>query len=122
MFASTRREHRGGKRMSANDRREFLRQAGLMGMFSAMAPAAFAQASSGAFTVEPANTTPASPPKHHIKFGVIGLDHAHIYSMSAAVKRGGGELVSFHATDARQIEAFRKQFPEAKLASSEDEI
>jgi predicted dehydrogenase len=107
--------------MSSKDRRDFLRQAGFAGMLAGVAPAVFAQ-SSGAFTVEPANSTPVAPPKHHIKFGVIGLDHAHIYSMSAAVKRGGGELVSFFATDAKQIEGFKKQFPEARLARSEDEI
>src|SRR5688572_2656576 len=107
--------------MSAKDRRDFLRQVGLAGMFSAVAPAVFSQ-SSGAFTVEPADAKPVTPPQHHIKFGVIGLDHAHIYSMSAAIKRGGGELKSFFATDRKQIEAFQKQFPEAKLASSEAEI
>ncbi len=107
--------------MSSKDRRDFLRQAGFAGMLAGMAPSLSAQ-SSGAFTVEKADSTPASPPRHHIRFGVIGLDHAHIYSMSAAVKRGGGELVSFFATDPRQIEAFRKQFPEAKLAGGEDEI
>jgi predicted dehydrogenase len=107
--------------MSSKDRRDFLRQAGFAGMLAGVSPAVFAQ-SSGAFTVEPANSTPVAPPKHHIKFGVIGLDHAHIYSMSAAVKRGGGELVSFFATDAKQIEAFKKQFPEARLARSEEEI
>jgi predicted dehydrogenase len=118
---------RPGEQMSAKDRREFLRQAGLAGMFTAMAPAAIdqamAQASSGAFTVDPANTsTPVTPPKHHIRFAAIGLDHAHIYGMCAAVKRGGGELVSFFATDAAQIEAFRKQFGDVKLAASEEEI
>ena len=114
-----------GVGMSSKERREFLRQAGLAGVLSAMAPGAIQSAlgqSSGAFTVEPANATPATPPKHHLKFGVIGLDHAHIYSMSAAIKRGGGELKSFFATDPKQIEAFRKQFPEAALASSENEI
>ena len=90
-------------------------------MLAGVTPAVFGQ-SSGAFTVEKADATPATPPKHHIKFGVIGLDHAHIYSMSAAVKRGGGELKSFFATDPKQIEAFKKQFPEATLARSEDEI
>jgi predicted dehydrogenase len=111
--------------MSANDRRDFLKQAGMAGLLTGVASSVITTAmaqSSGAFTVEPANTTPATPPKHHIKFGVIGLDHAHIYSMSAAVKRGGGELKSFFATDAKQIEAFKKQFPEATLARSEDEI
>ena len=107
--------------MSARDRREFLRQAGLAGMFSAVAPAVMGQ-SSGAFTVEQANSTPVTPPKHRIRFSAIGLDHAHIYGMSAAVKRGGGELVSFYAKDQKQIDAFQKQFPEAKLARSEDEI
>jgi predicted dehydrogenase len=107
--------------MSSKDRRDFLRHAGLAGMLAGVTPALFAQ-SSGAFTVEQADSTPATPPQHHIRFGVIGLDHAHIYSMSAAVKRGGGELKSFFATDPKQIEAFRKQFPEAVLARSEDEI
>jgi predicted dehydrogenase len=107
--------------MSSKDRRDFLRQAGFAGMLAGVTPSLFGQ-SSGAFTVEKADATPPTPPKHHIKFGVIGLDHAHIYSMSAAVKRGGGELKSFFATDPKQIEAFRKQFPEAALARSEDEI
>jgi predicted dehydrogenase len=123
MFATTNCESPGVE-MSSKDRREFLRQAGLAGMFSAVAPAAIQQAmaQSGAFTVEPANTSAATPPKHQIKFAAIGLDHAHIFSMCAAVKRGGGELVSFFATDAKQIEAFRKQFGDVKLAASEDEI
>jgi predicted dehydrogenase len=90
-------------------------------MLGGVTPALFAQ-SSGAFTVEEADATPETPPKHRIQFGVIGLDHAHIYSMSAAVKRGGGELKKVFATDPKQIEAFSKQFPEAMLARSEDEI
>ena len=106
--------------MGGNDRREFLRQAGLAGMFSAVTPAVFAQ--SGAFTVEEANSKPTAPTRHQIKFAAIGLDHAHIFSMCAAVKRGGGELVSFFATDPKQIENFRKQFGDVKLAASEDEI
>ena len=110
--------------MSGKDRREFLKQAGLAGMLGSIASAAMAPAfaQSGAFTVEPANTNTATPPKHHIKFAAIGLDHAHIFGMCAAVKRGGGELVSFFATDPKQIEAFRKQFGDVKLAASEDEI
>ena len=60
--------------MSGNDRREFLHKAGLAGMFSAIAPAAFAQ-SSGAFTVDPANTaTPEIKPTHSIRFAAIGLE------------------------------------------------
>jgi predicted dehydrogenase len=106
--------------MKGKDRREFLRSAGLAGVMSAMAPAAFAQ--SGAFTVETADSKPAQKPEHSIRFAVIGMDHAHIFSMTAAVKRGGGELVSMFATDPKQLENFRKQFGDVKLASGEDEI
>ena len=49
-------------------------------------------------------------------FAAIGLDHAHIYGMTRAIQRGGGELVSFHATDPAQIADFRKQFGDVKLA------
>ena len=106
--------------MKGRDRREFLRSAGLAGVMSAMAPGAFAQ--SGAFTVETADSKPVEKPKHSIRFAVIGIDHAHIFSMTAAVKRGGGELVSMFATDPRQLENFRKQFGDVKLAAGEDEI
>jgi hypothetical protein len=53
---------------------------------------------------------------------VIGLDHYHIMSMTAAVQRGGGELVCFYATDPKQIADFRKQFGDVRLARGEDEI
>jgi predicted dehydrogenase len=106
--------------MKGKDRREFLRSAGLAGVMSAMAPGAFAQ--SGAFTVETADSKPATKPAHSIRFAVIGMDHAHIFSMTAAVKRGGGELVSMFATDPGPLENFRKQFGDVKLASGEDEI
>ena len=42
----------------------------------------------------PRNTTP------RIRFGVIGLNHAHIYGQTDAVLRGGGELVSVFAKEA----------------------
>ncbi|MBC8026634.1 MAG: Gfo/Idh/MocA family oxidoreductase [Steroidobacteraceae bacterium] len=106
--------------MKGKDRREFLQSAGLAGILSATAPGAFAQ--SGAFTVETADSKPTERPKHSIRFAVIGMDHAHIFSMTAAVKRGGGELVSMYATDLKQLENFRKQFGDVKLASGEDEI
>lgn len=108
--------------MSGNDRRSFLQQAGMAGMVSAMSPVAFGQAASGAAISEVAKAAPLPKPKHSIRFASIGLDHAHIYSMTAAVQRGGGELVSFYATDAKQIAEFRHRFGDVKLARSEDEI
>ena len=88
-----------------------------------MSPLAFGQAASGAVSQEVAKCTPLpEKPEHSIKFGVIGLDHAHIYSMTSAVQRGGGELVAFYATDQKQSADFRSRFGDVKLARSEEEI
>jgi hypothetical protein len=54
-----------------------------------------------------------------IKFGVIGLNHGHIYGQTRAVIRGGGELVSFYAKEPELVAAFQKEFPQARLARSE---
>jgi predicted dehydrogenase len=114
--------------MNGTNRRDFLHAAGLAGMLSSVSSAALAQAASsqgpsGAATIDPANTSaPEIPPTHHIKFSAIGLDHAHIYGMTRAVQRGGGELVSFYAQDPAQIAEYRKQFGDVKLAASEQEI
>jgi predicted dehydrogenase len=109
--------------MGGKDRREFLQLAGIGGVFSAVSSQALAQGASGAFTIDPANTsTPEIKPENSIRFSVIGLDHAHIYGMTSAVQRGGGELVSFYATDPKQIADYRAKFGAVKLASSEAEI
>ena len=109
--------------MSGPSRRDFLQTAGLAGMFSGVSTAALAQGVSGAGTVDPANTSQAEiPPTHHLRFSAIGLDHAHIYGMTRAIQRGGGELVSFYAQDEAQIAQYRKEFGEVKLARSEEEI
>jgi len=57
-----------------------------------------------------------------IKFAVINIDHPHIYGMTDAIKRGGGELVAVYARQADLVNAFSKAYPEAKLAKSENEI
>lgn len=98
-------------------RRAFLMAAG-------MAPALMAPALAHGAIQEIAapGADPSAKPRHKIRFAVIGLDHYHIMSMTAAVQRGGGELVCFHATDPKQIADFRKQFGDVRLARSEDEI
>ena len=114
--------------MNVSKRREFLQAAGLAGMFSGVPAAALAQAAStpglsGAGTVDEANTArPEITPTHHIRFSAIGLDHAHIYGMTRAILRGGGELVSFYSADPAQCAQYRKEFGEVKLAAGEDEI
>ena len=65
---------------------------------------------------------PTAKPAHSIDFAVIGLDHYHIMSMTAAVIRGGGGCVAVYATDPKQIADFRKQFGDVPLARSEAEI
>ena len=57
-----------------------------------------------------------------IKFAVININHPHIYGMTEAIKRGGGELVALYAKEADLATAFLKTYPEARQAKNEDEI
>jgi len=59
---------------------------------------------------------------NRIKFAVINIDHPHIYGMTDAIKRGGGELVALYAKQPDLTAAFVKTYPEVKLAKSESEI
>nr|WP_298723459.1 Gfo/Idh/MocA family oxidoreductase [uncultured Steroidobacter sp.] len=104
--------------MSNTDRRTFLQSAGLAGIASSMSSTALAQSTPAR---EKAKTEPPAS-KHSIRFGVIGLDHAHIYSMTAAVQRGGGQLVAVYGSDPKQIADFRAKFGDVKVARSEHEI
>jgi predicted dehydrogenase len=57
-----------------------------------------------------------------IRFGVIGLNHGHVYSQVRAVQKGGGELVAFHAREDDLAAAFLKAFPQARRVAEEREI
>ncbi|HEX6048149.1 MAG TPA: Gfo/Idh/MocA family oxidoreductase [Gemmatimonadaceae bacterium] len=57
-----------------------------------------------------------------LRFGVIGIDHGHIYGMTDAVVRGGGELVSFHANEPTLAAAFASRYPNAKQVSDERSV
>jgi len=59
---------------------------------------------------------------NRIKFAVININHPHIYGMTDAIKRGGGELVAVYAKEPDLVAAFIKSYPEAKLAKNENEI
>lgn len=59
---------------------------------------------------------------NRIKFAVININHPHIYGMTDAIKRGGGELVALYAKEQDLTSAFLKTYPEAKLAKNENEI
>ena len=69
----------------------------------------------------PRTETPVIP-SGRIKFAVININHPHIYGMTDAIKRGGGELVALYAKEEDLSAAFLKAYPEAKMAKSEAEI
>jgi len=71
-------------------------------------------------TFIPPTSTKALP--NRIKFGVININHPHIYGMTQAIKRGGGELVALYAKEPELVADYLKAYPEAKLAKSENEI
>jgi predicted dehydrogenase len=106
-------------------RRSFLKTLGAAGVLSALPEAAFGLHAGGGSIVHDAVAPGADAelaPKHSIKFAVIGLDHAHILGITAAVVRGGGQLVAFYSELPKEISGFQKLYPNARLAKSEDEI
>ena len=99
---------------NGNGRREFLKSS------IAGATAAWNLARTVRTSAQETPSAPESPPR--IRFAAIGMNHGHIYGQTEAVIRGGGQLVSFYATEPELAEAFGKRFPQAKLARSEQEI
>lgn len=57
-----------------------------------------------------------------IRFSAIGLNHGHIYGQVQLLLAAGAELVSFYAPETDLIEGFRKNYPDAPLARSAQEI
>ena len=57
-----------------------------------------------------------------LRFGVVGINHGHIYGMTDAVIRGGGELVSVYAAEPDLRAAYAARYPQARLASAEREV
>jgi len=113
---------------STTHRRDFLKQAGLVGSMGSAAVMALlpesAMAWGGAGAAEevvlPAQAEEA--PKYHIKFAVCGMSHDHIYGMIGAVQRGGGELVAAWGGEDDKIALFRQRFPNVKVAKTQEEV
>ena len=106
-------------------RRSFLKTVGAAGMLSALPETAFGMQAGGgqaAHEVAGPGFDLDAMPKHRIRFAVIGLDHNHILGITAAVIRGGGELVAFYSNLPKAVAGFQMLYPNAKLARSEDEI
>jgi predicted dehydrogenase len=107
------------------DRRDFLRQAGIMGsaaMMAAMPENAMAWGGSGAIVQDAVKPGAVDLPKHHIRFAVCGMSHDHIYGMIGAITRGGGELVAAWGSEDDKLAIFKKRFPDVKIAATQDEI
>ena len=107
------------------NRRSLLKVMGSVGLMSALSEAAFGfDRAEGPILQEKADPGihAGVRPKNSIKFAVIGLDHNHIMGMTAAVQRGGGELVSVYASNPEAISGFQKRFGSVRVARSEDEI
>ena len=106
-----------------DERRSFLRGVGAMGL-SAAWPFGLAEAQGQVSATEVAHSSqpPSAKPSRPVRFGVCGMSHDHIYGMTDAMLRGGGELVSVYAAEPERGAAFTKRFPQARLVGSEDEI
>lgn len=57
-----------------------------------------------------------------IRFAAIGLNHFHIYGQAQMLLDAGAELVSFFAVEPELIAPFSKEYPQARLAGSAQEI
>jgi len=57
-----------------------------------------------------------------IRFGVIGINHGHIYGQVNLLLRAGAEFVSFYAPEADLVAQFAPNYPQAKQAGSPQEI
>jgi predicted dehydrogenase len=113
--------------MKSAGRRDFLKQAGLMGSVAMMAGLPQGSMALGGETgrviedaVLPAQTE--ETPKHHIKFAVCGMSHDHIYGMVGAILRGGGELVAAWGGEADKLALFKMRFPGVKMVKTQEEI
>jgi predicted dehydrogenase len=102
------------------DRRAFLKQAGWMGSAAMLGAALAGEPGAAAQEILPAEPQPA--PKYHIKFAVCGISHDHIYGMTEAVRRGGGELVAVWGGEPDRLAKFRKRYPDPKYVQTQDEI
>ena len=67
-------------------------------------------------------TTPRGQAPAKLRFSVAGTNHNHIFGMTDAVIRGGGELVSFHEAEPALAAEFAKRYPQAKQVPSEKAI
>jgi predicted dehydrogenase len=116
--------------MGRFNRRSFMKAAGPASLMPALPHSLFAQAAGAAGPrvieeVVPPASDASLKPKYSIKFAVIGIDHNHILGITAAMQRGGGQLVSVLSMNPqypKTLADFKARFGDVKIARSEDEI
>ena len=57
-----------------------------------------------------------------IRFGVIGINHGHIYGQVDLLLRAGAEFVSFYAKEPELVAEFAPKYPQARQAHRPQEI
>ena len=57
-----------------------------------------------------------------LRFAVIGANHGHIHGMVHAAEQGGGELVSYFASEPELADEFARRHPSAARARDEREL
>jgi predicted dehydrogenase len=57
-----------------------------------------------------------------VRFGVIGLNHNHIHSITDSLLAAGGELAAFFAAEADLAAAFAERYPRARRARAAAEV
>ena len=55
-------------------------------------------------------------------FAAMALDHGHIFGMVANLVQACGVLKLIYDTNPKKVELLRRQYPQAQIASSADEI
>jgi predicted dehydrogenase len=66
------------------------------------------------------STRPAG--ERPVRFGVIGVNHNHIYGMTDLLLAAGGELACFFAAEADLAADFARRYPQARRARSQAEV
>jgi predicted dehydrogenase len=57
-----------------------------------------------------------------VRFGVIGLNHNHIYGITDLLLQAGAQLVSFYAPEQEQAAEYGSKYPQARAAGSAREV
>jgi predicted dehydrogenase len=57
-----------------------------------------------------------------VRFGVVGVNHNHIFGMTSQLLEAGAELVSYFADEADLAAEFARRFPQARQAREKAEV